>query len=223
MRESKFSLSFLKSKYVRVLTGVLILQAVGLYAVSRQEQIPPNRPLEQFPREAAGWRVVQEGVVEQEILDVLKADELLNRTYADANGRTANLFVAYFRSQRTGKAPHSPKNCLPGSGWTPSESTIAPLAVPGVARPLSVNRHIVSRGDQKSLVLYWYQARDRAIASEYKAKIYMVADAIRYNRTDTALVRVVTPVLGNDVAGATAGAEDFVRAFFPILRTFLPS
>jgi len=73
------------------------------------------------------------------------------------------------------------------------------------------------------VVLYWYQARDRVIASEYRAKLYLVADAIRYNRTDTALVRVVVPVSGNDSAGATKTAEEFVQAFFTALRRHLPA
>ncbi len=82
---------------------------------------------------------------------------------------------------------------------------------------------MVSKGEDKSVVLYWYQARDRVIASEYRAKFYLVADAIRYNRTDTALVRVVVPVSGSDSAAATKTAEEFVQAFFMDLRRHLPA
>src|SRR5512140_2979007 len=144
-----------------------------------------------------GWRLGQEGVIEKEVRDVLQADDLLSRTYVHAESQNvASLFVAYFRSQRTGVAPHSPKNCLPGSGWVPSESSIVPIAVPGRAEPIPVNLYLVSKGDAQSVVLYWYQSRGRAVASEYSAKIYTVLDAIRFNRTDTALVRVVVPVTG---------------------------
>ncbi|MGD0014201.1 MAG: exosortase C-terminal domain/associated protein EpsI, partial [Bryobacteraceae bacterium] len=76
---------------------------------------------------------------------------------------------------------------------------------------------------ERSVVLYWYQSRERVIASEYSAKFYLVADAIRYNRTDTALIRVVVPVTGNDVQRSTDTARDFVQAFFSALRDFLPS
>jgi EpsI family protein len=91
------------------------------------------------------------------------------------------------------------------------------------ASRFEVNRYVVEKEDgSKSLVLYWYQSRERVVASEYTAKVYVVADAIRYNRTDTSLVRVVVPVTGDDTNGATKAGTDFVQAFFNPLKTFLP-
>ena len=82
---------------------------------------------------------------------------------------------------------------------------------------------MVAKGDQKSLVLYWYQSRDRVVASEYKAKFFVVADALRYNRTDTALVRVVVPVVDGDVENSQKAAVDFVQSFYFPLRAHFPS
>jgi EpsI family protein len=214
---------FLKSTHARVLTVVLVAQLAGFFAVSRQEVVPLARPLDQFPQQLGDWRMLQEGTVDKEVLDVLRADDILTRTYEDSvHGRAANLFVAYFKSQRAGQAPHSPKNCLPGSGWSPSQSDILAIPIAGRAEPVQANRYVVSKGEDKSLVLYWYQSRERAIASEYRAKFYLVADAIRYNRTDTALVRVVVPVLYNDVPTATGTAGQFVKSFYSTLRQYLP-
>jgi EpsI family protein len=218
------SFGFLKSTPARVLTVVLLAQLAGLFAISRQEKVPLERPLSEFPSQLGAWQMVEEGTVEKEVMDILRADDVLTRTYFDApRGRAANLFVAYFKSQRAGQAPHSPKNCLPGAGWTPSRSDVRTISIPGRAEPIQVNRYIVSRGDDKSVVLYWYQSRDRVIASEYRAKLYLVADAIRSNRTDTALVRVVVPVFRDDPTLATQTAEQFVQAFFATLRQYLPS
>ena len=89
--------------------------------------------------------------------------------------------------------------------------------------PITVNRYVVARGEERSLVLYWYQSRDRVVASEYRAKLFSIADAIRWNRTDTALVRVVVPMRDDDRGQATATAVDFVKAFFEPLRSFLPA
>jgi EpsI family protein len=224
MPESNGSFGFLKSTHAKVLTVVLFAQVAGMFAVSRTEVVPEARPLSGFPKQVGSWMTIQEGVVEKETMDVLRADDVLTRTYADiAHNRGANLFVAFFKSQRTGRAPHSPKNCLPGSGWAPSESGVDTIAIPGRPEPIRVNRYVVSKGEDKSVVLYWYQSRNRVIASEYRAKLYLVADAIRYNRTDTALVRVVVPVLGNDTATATRTAEQFVQALFTTLHHYLPS
>ncbi len=221
---AQFSFGFLKSRTAQVATALLVAQVLGLHAVSRREDVPLAQPLANFPLQLGPWTMAQEGVVEKEVMEVLKADDVLTRTYYNPEeGRAANLFVAYFRSQRTGQTPHSPKNCLPGSGWVPSESDVVSVDVPALGHLIQVNRYVVARGEDKSVVLYWYQSRDRVIASEYRARLYMIADAIRYNRTDTALVRVVVPVAGNEADAATKTAEEFVRAFFMPLKQHLPS
>lgn len=213
----------LQNKYARILTIALVIQAGLFYASSRAENIPSMQPLRDFPRQFSGWMMVQEGYVDDETQAILKADDTLTRTYGNPKfPLLPNLFVAYFKTQRTGKAPHSPKNCLPGSGWEREREDYLDVSVPGMAEPIRVNRYIVSKGEQKSLVLYWYQTQNRVVANEYKAKLLTVGDAIRYNRTDTALVRVVVPVLGNEAA-AQQEAVEFVQSFFVPLRQYLPS
>jgi EpsI family protein len=212
----------LSSKAGRILTVVLLAQAGVFYGFSRQENIPHARPLADFHVTSPDWYVLQDEPLDKETIDVLQADDLLSRLYRNEhNGSVAAMFVAYFKTQRTGKTPHSPKNCLPGSGWVPSESGFLDVQVPGEQKPISVNRYVVSRGDNQSVVLYWYQSHNRVVASEYAAKLYTVADAIRFNRSDTALVRVVVPVANGQVQQATNAAVDFVQTFFEPLRQYL--
>src|SRR6202140_2714145 len=202
------------NKYARILTVVLVIQAALFYATSRGENVPSMQPLHDFQHEISGWTMVQEGYVDDETQAILQADDTLTRTYGSPKYRlVSNLFVAFFKTQRTGKTPHSPKNCLPGSGWEREREDYLDVAIPGMAEPIQVNRYIVSKGDQKSLVLYWYQTQNRVVANEYKAKLLTVRDAIRYNRTDVAIVRVIVPVLGNEAA-AQQEAIDFVQSFF---------
>jgi EpsI family protein len=224
-------LKFLNSRAARIVTGLLVVQAALLYSAIRPEIVPPSRPLDSVPTVLGSWQLAQTGVIEQEVLDVLKADDILNRTYCTSatgdctktqQGIVANLFVASFRTQRNGKTPHSPKNCLPGSGWVPLSSGEMPIDV-GLAAPISVNRYLIAYGSQRQLVLYWYQSRDRVVANEYKAKFWVMADAIRLNRTDTALVRVIVPVVNRDEAQAQATATDFVKSFYSTLLEYLPS
>jgi EpsI family protein len=212
---------FLRSRSARILTLVLVVQSAVFYGFSRQEATPSIAPLSTFPTTVGDWSLYQEGVIEKEILDVLRADDILSRTYYSSSG-LANLFIAFFKSQRAGQAPHSPKNCLPGSGWVPELSGIVSISVPGSDQSIEVNRYIVQKGDERSLVLYWYQSRNRVVANEYVAKFYVVADAIRYNRTDTALVRVVIPFTGSDHGPALRLGEQFVQAVFPLLKAALP-
>jgi EpsI family protein len=207
---------------LRVATVLLVARGALLYSSERPEYLPPMLPLGGFPLSVGNWRFLEEGVVDQETRDFLKADDLMDRVYASpVTKRQANLLVAAFRTLSTGVGPHSPKNCLPGSGWSSLLSDELTLQMP--SGPITVNRYVVGRGAERALVLYWYQSRGRVVASEYKAKLWSIADAIRLNRTDTALVRVVVPIPDEDQEKATSTAVDFVQAFFEPLRRLLPT
>jgi EpsI family protein len=196
-----------------VLGALFVVQGVTFYGISlRTELIPRSTTLAEFPNVIGEWRTVKEGVIEQEDKDVLRADDYLTRQYASSSGLRANFFVAYFESQRAGQTPHSPKNCLPGSGWSWSVADTISVEIPGRAQPIHINRYVVSKGEEHAVVLYWYQSHGRVVASEYRAAAFTAWDALRYNRTDTALVRVVTPV-------AQSGVE-FIQAFFTELGRY---
>ena len=209
----------LKSRTALILTAAFAAQAILVYGMSKGEAVPLAHALTALPQQFGEWHMTEETPTEPDVLRVLKADDTVNRNYA--NGvQSVNLFVAYFKSQRTGQAPHSPRNCLPGSGWMPLNDAFVKVPVDGYAEPITINRYTVQKGDSRSVVMYWYQSHARAIASEYWAKFYAVADAVRYNRTDTALIRVVVPVTGSVEESANAGME-FIRKSFDQIRQHL--
>jgi EpsI family protein len=214
----------LKSRYAIALTAALLLQAVVYYAVAyRSERIPAIAPLSTFPWNVPGWRTLRDVEIEPEIRDLLKADDILEREYVSASGNSLlSLFIAYFKTQRYGQNPHSPKNCLPGNGYEPLLDTKIVFNVPVWNRPIRTNQYVVRHGDQRSVVLYWYQSHNRVIASEYQARLWLVADAIRFHRSDTSIVRVVVPVLDNDVDAATNTGVEFIQTIFPDLLRQLP-
>lgn len=219
-------LKFLNSVPVRIATLFMILQAAILYSSVRPEVIPSSsQPLADFPSVLGSWHQYgPEGVVDDETRAVLNADDILDRTYVDPSTmRGVFFFVAAFRTQRNGKAPHSPKNCLPGSGWTQvSADDKFPVDI-GAAQPILVNRYLVAHGNDRSVVLYWYQSRNRVVANEFKAKFWVMADAMHLNRTDTALVKVVVNIGDLSEEDATATAVDFVKSFFGPLHQYLPA
>jgi EpsI family protein len=215
--------SFLRSKYMRILTLVLVVQAVLFYSASHGESTPLPLPLSGMPARVGDWRLFQEVAVEPEIQAVLKADDILTRDYVSPEGH-ANLFIAYFKTQRAGQSPHSPKNCLPGAGFEPVESASGRIDVPVEGRSIHINKWVVANGEDESVVLYWYQSQGRVIADEFAAKFYLVADSIRRHRSDTALVRVVVPVRGDMTREkASKTAIDFVQAMYPMISSWLPS
>jgi EpsI family protein len=212
--------SLLQSKFVYSLTLVLVVQAVLFYSASRGEVVPHAAALSGFPAAVGGWRLEQEGVIDQETQDVLKADDVLTRTYGGKEGG-AGLFIAYFKTQRQGQSPHSPKNCLPGSGWQQVDSSRIDVPIAG-DRPIHINEYVVQKGEAQSVVYYWYQSQGRVIADEFAAKFYLVSDSIKHHRSDTALVRVVVPILAGRTEMSEKVGTDFVKAFYPVVKAYLP-
>jgi EpsI family protein len=207
------------SRQARILTLVLAVQALVFYASSRSEAATNARPLREFPLRIGPWETVREGYVDEETNAVLRADDTVTRYYADfARRRSAGLFAAYWKTQRTGQKPHSPQNCLPGAGWELSRKGRLSLAVDGEPAPIDINKFLVIHGEERSVILYWYQTPQRVIASEYAAMAWLIADSMRFHRTDTALVRVNIPIAGGDEQAAVHTGSDFVRAIYPSIK-----
>lgn len=207
----------------KVLSIVLVAMVIVFYAMPTKEYVPEAQPLSGLAKDIGPWQTVSDSKPDQEILDLLRADDTLSRVYRKSDGNTVSLFLAFFKSQRAGVSPHSPKVCLPGSGWLPERSDRVALNVPDTNGPITVNRYIVSRGEYKSLVLYWYQSPHRIIADEYAAKFWLVLDGVRYRRSDTSLVRVIVPFIGGSEENAFREAQEFIRASFPLIKGQLPS
>ena len=133
--------------------------------------------------------------------------------------------IGYWQSQKQGDTIHSPQNCLPGAGWLPVSQGQLTMPRPGGEGTISVNRYVIQKGLDRQMVLYWYQSHGRIVASEYWGKVFLVTDAVRLNRTDGAVIRVITPIIG-DGSGAEAAAETraagFTRDLLPLLDQFLP-
>jgi EpsI family protein len=205
-----------------VVPVVLLVQTLVVRWAAGTERPPTPPALAQFPTQFGEWKIIGEDPITPEVASVLHDDQLLSRNYMrPSTNTTAGLFVAWFQSQRGGVSqPHSPKVCLPGSGWTPQET--GEIRLDTSAGAIDVNRYVVVNGKLRAVILYWYQTPRRVIAGEWAAKFWLVADAARDHRTDTALVRItVWSNEGQDEA-ATASGIAFARGIYPLLRETLP-
>jgi len=207
-----------------VIALVLLLgTALFLHARNRGEVFPARKPLAAFPEQLGNWTGTDVEIT-QDIRDILGPGDFLLRVYRAERERQANadLFIAYFPTQRAGDTIHSPKNCLPGAGWTPIDSARVTLSVEGHV-PFPANRYVIAKGTDRLLVVYWYWAHDRAVASEYWAKIYLVTDSIRMNRSDGSLVRLTTQMLpGESVDAAMARLLPLAGHIVPLLNQYIP-
>jgi EpsI family protein len=213
-----------KTQFRFILAAVLLtLTAVFLQARGRNEVFPPRQPLAAFPTQLSDWSGT-EIPIPQDVRDVLGSGDFMLRVYRNVASPQpyVDLFVAYFPSQRAGDTIHSPKNCLPGAGWSPIESSRIQVSMPGRS-PFVANRYVIAKGSERQLVLYWYWAHDRAVASEYWAKFYLVTDSMRLNRSDGSLIRVTTPLrVGEGVESAQERLLSFSGNVVPIINNYVP-
>jgi EpsI family protein len=176
-----------------------------------------------FPLTVDNWSGRSEPL-EQIYLDALKLTDYSLINYTDDAGDVVNFYTAYYASQRKGQSAHSPRSCIPGGGWRIESLTQVPVAdaAPG-GGDLNVNRVLISAGDHKQLVYYWFQQRGRIITNEYLVKWFVFWDALTKNRTDGALIRLTIPIApGKDVDALEATLQQFARDVRDLLPDYVP-
>jgi EpsI family protein len=205
--------------------ALIILLAAGVFfrSLSHGEEPPMHRSLATFPLQIGPW-VGDVHTFDTNVLQALKVDDYLWRQYSGTRGPSIGLYIGYYKSMRQGATYHSPKNCLPGSGWYFVATGKTPLqATDGHGQSVEINQFVIQKGLDKQLVLYWYQDRGRVITNEYWAKIYMILDAMLKHRTDGAFVRLTIPFLPETEAVAFAQGKAFAEQIFPLLQPYLPN
>ena len=205
---------------VRCVVASVLLVATSAIRVelAAPQEASHAEPLSRFPSSLGPW-VGQDVPLDEDVVKVAAVDDYLNRTYQSGDTEVG-FYVGYYRSQRQGESLHSPLNCLPGTGWEPLKTERLDISVDGEG-PARINKLIVQKGLNQMAVLYWYQTMNRVTASEYARKVFLVADAFQYGRTDVALARVIAPIGARDANGeqrAVNLARPFAERVLPEIR-----
>lgn len=200
-----------------LLVGALLFLQFRSYA----EVVPIRKQLGDFPALVGEWEEQNAEYFGEGILNILKVKDYLMRYYVDSSGRGLWLYIGYWDTQRKGAQMHSPKNCLPGAGWEPLEASRVTISLPPPYGPITVNRYLVQKNQNQQLVLYWYHTQGQVVASEFDAKLQLVKNAIFRNRTDGALIRMMSPIYGS-VQDTFRLQIEYIQAMYPILGEFLP-
>jgi EpsI family protein len=201
-----------------------VLLSIGclmLFKVGQQRALPLRTPLASLPRVLLGLEGHDQSISEAEVA-ATGMSEYLMRSFESSDGAQLSVYVGYYPSQTQGRTIHSPKNCLPGSGWEPLAAQEKQIMAGGSLVP--VNRYELANGARRALVYYWYQGRGRVVANEYRVKLDLLRDATFRGRTEEALVRVVIPLtatITDSVAEVMAGQA--AAELIPQIRTILPS
>jgi exosortase D (VPLPA-CTERM-specific) len=166
--------------------------ALELSMPERPEVAPGRSQFAQFPTRLGEWSGTSDRL-DRVYLDALQLDDYLLMNFRGADDLPMNFYVAYYQSQRSGMSVHSPRLCLPAGGWNVEKFEQHSVAgADGHSWP--VNRVIIEHNGERNLVYYWFRERNRRLTNEYTVRWYLFWDSIKLNRTDGALVRLVTPI-----------------------------
>jgi len=187
----------------------------------RSENIKPAKSFESFPSSIESWEGSRY-FFDQKVYDVLGVDDSVAINYTNPENKMVQLYIGFYQSQKEGDLIHSPKNCMPGSGWNIVESGIEKVNIESLDKSIRVIRLKLQKGSQKQFVLYWFHSRGRIISSEYMQKIWLVIDSVTRRRTDGSFVRLVSPVYENEKETLEI-LKNFTSSLYPYLKKYIPS
>lgn len=203
---------------------LLLFSTIDLRLLPHGHPVPAPADFATFPTQIDGWSGRDLPKIDDNVKRVLAADNYLLRSYRnDATHNQADLFIVYYRSQRSGDALHSPKNCLPGAGWETISSETIRISTPAAPGSFfDANHYVVQKDAIQQDVLYWYESRGRTFASEYLGKIYLAWDGITKGRTDGALIRL-TAIRSAGNTQSFPAMVTLAEKMSSILPQFLPN
>ncbi len=197
-----------------IVTTALLIGTLALAGMTnRRIPEPPAVPLDRLDTQIDGWQATGDRPLDAPSLRQLKLTAYLSRTYRK-NSSQLDLFIAYYAQQRAGESMHSPKHCLPASGWEIWKHDTA--LAPANGSRVEINKYSIEKMGMKMLMFYWYQSRSRIVANEYVGKVLLARDTILTGRTSGAIVRITVP----DTPGADAAGVAFASALIPRVQSF---
>jgi EpsI family protein len=197
-----------------------LLLVAGFYLQARPEPgVPLNRPFSRFPNRVAQWRQVGEDRLDAETLAVLRPTDYLSRTYTDESGNRVTLYLGYHGGGEGSGEVHSPRHCLPGTGWQPVSSRTRKLDPGG--QDINAMVAVYGKEDIREVFLYWFEVPGGSTPDEFRLKCEQLFNTLLHNRKDVLFVRISVPAR-KGVESAEETAARFAREFAPVIRDFLP-
>jgi EpsI family protein len=204
-----------------IASALMFFTILAVGYINHADDMQVLKPLSSFPVEIGQWRGKTERF-DKKIYDILGVDDSFLCDYRALDGRQVQLYVGFYQSQREGDLIHSPKNCMPGSGWNITKTSIDEVSIPKTnPGKIKVIKLLLEKGNERMITLYWFQSRGRFIHSEYMQKIYLVLDAIFKHRTDGSFVRLISPIQ-RDETHTVGYMKEFAQQLIPILEQYLP-
>ncbi len=182
---------------------------------------PERESFALFPLEIGPWSGLS-ATLDPSVEEILAADDYLASSFASAESRArVDLFLAYYFKQTEGQGIHSPEVCIPAAGWEIAKIETVTIDRPNSGwAPFTANRAIIEKGTDRRLVYFWFELHGERVANDFVAKMISIRDSVLIDRTDGALVRLMTPILTDE---GEADAEARLGRFMDLSLSKLPA
>lgn len=203
----------MEKKTFIIFAGALVFMFMATLSI-RYYRSPVRQAdqLGQVPLAVGNW-IGQAEPLAAPVMELLNPDQLFSATYVNPSGARVHLFVDYYSPENTTGAIHSPRNCLPGSGWVIAGTVPRPISAGG--RVIEANRFYLTLGESQQVMDFWYITRQGETANDYRLKFNTMISSLTLKPTDKAFVRFVT---ANDPASIAAMEEFELQLIGEIYR-----
>jgi len=207
--------------FLRVAVILVLLAGAAIFMNFHKDlEVPLARPFAEFPVAHNGWKMATQSNFSDDVLSLLRPTEYLSRRYARSDGAYVDMYLSYFNGSPEGGRIHSPRNCLPGGGWTELSSEKITMNITG--EEVHLVRAVYAFGESKEVFYYWFAMRGQTISDEYSLKLAEITGSMFHRRRDQSFIRISVQA-SDDVGVTQERIEDFLMDFYPVIREYLPS
>ena len=212
------------SKRVALVLGCLAVGAIFPFVYRSVGSVPPKQPFSSFPKNLGDWTAGKDYPMGADAFKMLKVHDYIMRDYSKGD-KSVTLYIGYYGSLDRGEEVHSPRVCMPSSGWLKLKEQTRTIPVPGglAGSSMEVVEAVFEKLGRKQAFLFWYQVGGQTLTEELLIKLVIIKNTLLHHRPDSAFIRITANVRGNDVDAAVNAAYEFLQDAIPEIYKFLPS
>lgn len=214
----------LPTSYLTAFALIIVTLVLVNILPERTSYIPQRSSFKNFPMTFADWQG-KRNPLDDVYINVLKMTDYIQADYQNDDKKRVNLYISYYESSTKGDFLHSPSGCLPSDGWTVTHQTTEQLkGITYAGKAVAYSRAQIYKGNTKQLVYYWIQQSGRSFEDiSLRLSMFRFMAGLMYNRTDNALIRLVTPLASDESwADADKRLQKFTRMLIAELPVYVP-
>ncbi len=176
------------------------------------------RTIEKIPLKLGEWHG-RDAPLDSRVYDILETRAIINRNYV-SDGHSVFLSLVYYPETKVDF--HTPEACLAGQGTQVDKSSRSEyIRYRGEKLKLDVNQLIRSHDGSNELIFYFYKAGGFVGRSYLKLRFSLALNKFGREEKSGSLIRVSTPVSGDDYQSASKILTSFIGDLYPYLIKYL--